>query len=97
MTVWNRRTPAIASAGPPPVNSGSPVSPLKPWSRLSPSAPTIHTLGSERPSVVVTIGAPAPRSAPHHAVAMLGGAPARSFSTVRSLSEADLGHWAPAP
>ena len=36
----------------------SPVSPRKPCSRLSPSAPTAQTVGSDPPSAAVTIGAP---------------------------------------
>jgi hypothetical protein len=61
------------------------VSPLNPCNRLSPSAPTIHTTGLECPSVVVTMGEPVPFKAPHQAVCIVGGEPARIFSTVSSL------------
>src|SRR5258707_9123341 len=71
--VWNRRTLTIASEGPPPANTTCPVSPSKPRKRLSPSAPTDHTIVFAEPSVVVTIGAPAPFLLAHQAVLNDGG------------------------
>ena len=53
-------------------------------SRSSLSAPSIHTMGLEWPSVVVTIGEPRPRSAPHQAVVIRGGEPVVIFNTVKS-------------
>src|ERR1700680_1419294 len=86
----------MASAEPPPLKSGAPLSPLNPCSRLSPSAPTIHTTGLEWPSVVVTIGEPRPFGSAHHAVVIEGFAPAVIFRTVRPdpLRE---GHCGPEP
>ena len=69
-----------------PGNSGSPSSPRNPCSRLSPSAPTTQTIGSACPSLVVTIGEPAPRKLPHHGVPRSGRSPAPIFKTVSSLS-----------
>src|ERR1051326_6359117 len=78
--------------------SGSPVSPLKPWSRLSPSDPSIHTIGSAPLSFdVVTIGAPAPWTAPHHAFEMLGSGVPRTLSTVSPPFPALPGHEVPPP
>src|SRR5262245_21469336 len=71
--VWKWRRPVSDALGV--VTSSSPVSPRKPWRRLSPSAPSAHTIGLARPSVVVTIGDPRPRTAPHHEVVILGGEP----------------------
>ena len=51
---------------------------------VSPSAPTVQTIGSARPSVVVTIGAPRPCTPPHHAVVIVGGAPALICTTIGS-------------
>ena len=62
----NGAGPLNLSPRPPPLKTGSPVSPRKPCSRLSPSAPSTQTIGFEWPSVVVTIGEPRPfeRAAP---------------------------------
>src|ERR1700730_3475367 len=82
--VWNRRTVGICSSGPPPENNGSPVSPLYAYSRFVPSAPVLHTTGSDDPSVVVTIGAPLPWSSAHHATLMVGGLDALIHSAMRA-------------
>ena len=71
---------------------------LKACRRLSPSAPTIQTIGSECPSVVVTIGDPAPGTAPHHAVVNDGRSPPTTLSTVSSpvgwpAGQLDPGAW----
>jgi hypothetical protein len=60
MSVWKRRTWLMASSGPPPENTTAPLSPRKPYRRLSPSAPIAQTIGFALPSVVVTIGEPRP-------------------------------------
>ena len=52
--------------------SGSPLSALNACNRLSPSAPTTHTIAFERPSLVVTIGEPARATEPHQAVSIAG-------------------------
>ena len=57
MSVWKWCNPRMGSGG---VASGSPLSARNACSRLSPSAPTTNTIGSDRPSLVVTIGDPAP-------------------------------------
>ena len=63
----------------------------------SPSAPTIQTIGSELPSLVVTIGEPAPLTFPHHAGAMVGRSPALIFKTVSWWSDAGDGQETPGP
>src|SRR5260370_28042801 len=68
--------------GPPPVKTGSPVSPRKPCSRLSPSAPAIQTIGFEPPLVVVTIADPRPSTDPHHAEEIIGDCSAWILSTI---------------
>src|ERR1700761_5720750 len=50
-----------------------PVRRSKPWSELSPSAPTTQTIGLADPLVVVMIGAPEPENGVHHGVAMRSG------------------------
>ena len=65
--------------------SGAPVSPRNACSLLSPSAPTINTIGSERPSVVVTIGEPLPSTEPHQAVSIAGAGSARTLKRDQSL------------
>ena len=86
-------TPPIAPAE----NTGSPESPLNPCSRLSPSAPTIQTTGSELPSLVVTMGEPAPLTLPHHACVMVGRLPELIFKTVSWCSDAGGGQETPGP
>src|SRR6266851_3583033 len=95
MGVWNRRTLPIASEAPPPAKTTCPVSPSKPRKRLSPSAPTDHTMVFARPSVVVTIGAPAPFWVAHHAVINDGGLLLTLIAT-RSPAEAP-GQFVPRP
>src|SRR5580704_8666841 len=80
-----------------PGSSGSPVSPLNPCSRLSPSAPTIQTTGSELPSLVVTMGDPAPLTLPHHAFVMVGRLPTLILKTVSWWSDAGAGQETPGP
>src|SRR5207245_1593842 len=73
-------------------------SPRKPCRRLSPSAPTIQTIGSAPfSSEVVTIGAPAPLSEPHHAVATLGFGSDRMLRTVNSTLDTRFGQADPSP
>src|SRR5262245_2835286 len=81
--VWKRRTKLICSAAPPPANSTAPVSPWNASNRLLASAPMLHTTGSARPSVVVTMGEPLPRLFAHQATVMVGGAVAPRLSATR--------------
>src|SRR5215467_3484099 len=87
----------MASPGPPPVKTGTPVSARNPCRRLSPSAPTIHTIGFELSSSVVMIGAPRPVIAPHHAGEIFGAGCASILSTVRPPPAAPLGQLVPEP
>ena len=66
------------------------MSPLSACNWLSPSAPSIHTIGFERPSVVVTMADPAPRNNAHQAVVMAGGFPARIFKAMRPLDPSNI-------
>src|SRR2546425_644524 len=73
----------MTSPDPPPSKTTWPVSPSNPRRRLSPSAPTLHTIASDRPSVVVTIGEPAPRWSAHQATRTVGGDVATMLIAVR--------------
>ncbi len=77
---WKRRTFAPAAG---PSATGFPVSPSKPRRRPSSSAPTTHTIGSDLPSVVVTIGEPRPGAAAHQATSARGGEPGTRRAAVR--------------
>src|ERR1019366_4465587 len=67
-----------------PVNGmAAPVSPSNAWRRLSRYAPSCHTMASDWPSDVVTIGEPSPLNA-HHEGARVGGAPGTTLTAVRS-------------
>src|SRR5258706_15406938 len=74
----------IASIAPPPMNTGCPVSPSKPCSRPSPPAPRPHTIMSECPSGVVTMGDPPPFCLAHQATEICGGDVALILRAVRS-------------
>src|SRR5262249_52590895 len=74
--VTKRRTKLICSSGPPPAKISSPVSPLKACSRLLDSEPAVHTIGSDEPSVVVTIGAPRPWLLAPQTISIVGGSEA---------------------
>src|SRR5260370_8475279 len=87
----------MTSLGPPPVKTGSPVSPRKPCSRLSPSAPAIQTIGFEPPSVVVTIADPRPSTDPHHAEEIIGDCSAWILSTISPGFEIAAGPDPPKP
>src|SRR5262249_45801204 len=69
---------------PPPSKITAPVSPSKARSRLSRSAPTLQTIASDVPSVVVTIGEPRPCWVAHHATPRVGGEVAPIRIAVRS-------------
>src|SRR6266851_1413658 len=87
----------MTSFGPPPVKTGSPVSPRKPCSRLSPSAPTIQTIGFEPSSVVVKIADPRPSTDPHQAVEIIGDCRAWILSTVSPGFDIAAGQSLPEP
>src|ERR1700676_5139009 len=95
VTKWRR--PCIASPAPPPAKTEAPVSARKPCNRLSPSAPTIQTIGLELSSSAVAIGAPRPLMSPHQAVEILGAGCASILSTVRPADETRLGQLLPEP
>ena len=100
--VWRAVTPdsppppAIVAPGPPPSKMGWPVSPSTPCRRLLPSAPTLHTMASARPSVVVTIGEPRPPPMAHQATLRDGEAPAPIRIAVKSPAWPS-GHPIPRP
>src|SRR5215472_10773554 len=78
--------------------SSSPVSPRYPCRRLSPSAPTIQTIGlPPLPSDVVTIGAPSPSKDAHHAVPISAFGSELIFSTVRRAFSTPFGQPLPSP
>src|SRR5580704_4137339 len=76
-----------------PLKTTWPVSALKPCSRPSPSAPVTQTIGSDVPSDVVTIGAPAPLNAAHQAT-VIGFLPSAATSNM-VISEPE--HLPPPP